>query len=62
VSDLVWSFTANNINSFAYLNWIQKNWKDVQTNPAKYLPWNFKIDTEKIAVKMECPLNCVNSR
>jgi hypothetical protein len=20
---------ANDINSFAYLNWIQKNWKDV---------------------------------
>ena len=41
---------VNNINSFEYLNWIQKNWKEVQCNPVKYLPWHFKIDTEKIAV------------
>ncbi len=47
---LIATCEANNINSFAYLNWIQKNWKDVQANSAKYLPWNFKIDTEKIAV------------
>ena len=47
---LIATCTANNINSFEYLNWIQKSWKDVQANPDKYLPWNFKIYTEKIAV------------
>ena len=48
---LIATCEANNINSFDYLNWIQKNWKDVKENPAKYLPWNFKIDTEKIKLK-----------
>ena len=48
---LIATCEANNINSFAYLNWIQKNWKDVQANPVKYLPWNFKIDTEKIKLE-----------
>ncbi len=47
---LIATCEANNINSFEYLNWIQKNWKEVQANPAKYVPWNFKIDTEKIAI------------
>lgn len=49
---LIATCEANNINSFAYLNWIQRNWKDVQANPAKYLPWNFKMDTGKITHKV----------
>lgn len=47
---LIATCEANGVNSFAYLNWIQHNWQDVQSSPYKYLPWNFKIETEKIAV------------
>lgn len=47
---LIATCEANSINSFGYLNWIQKNWKEVQANPEKFLPWHFKIETEKIAV------------
>lgn len=46
---LIATCEANNINSFEYLNWIQHNWQDVRENPAKYLPWHFKIHTERIA-------------
>lgn len=47
---LVSTCEANKINAFEYLNWIQLNWKNVQEHPEQYLPWHFKIDTEKIAI------------
>lgn len=40
---------ANGINAFAYLNWIQLHWKEVQAKPEAYLPWCFKQKTEPIA-------------
>ena len=46
---LVSTCEANKVNAFEYLNWIQVNWKDVQAHPEQYLPWHFKIYTEKIA-------------
>lgn len=46
---LVSTCEANGINAFAYLNWIQVHWKDVQENPDLYLPWCFEQDTEDIA-------------
>ncbi len=51
---LIATCEANGVNSFAYLNWIQHNWQDVQSSPCKYLPWNFKnikvVDNDKICV------------
>ena len=40
---------VNGVNAFAYLNWIQVHWKEVQREPQAYLPWCSKQDTEKIA-------------
>lgn len=45
---LVATCEENKVNAFAYLNWLQKNWKAVQANPACFLPWHFEQDTEAI--------------
>jgi hypothetical protein len=39
----------NGVNAFQYLNWIQRNWKVVQAEPGRFLPWHFNTDTERIA-------------
>jgi hypothetical protein len=46
---LVYTCEANGINAFAYLTWLQKNARAVNREPEKYLPWHFRIETERIA-------------
>ncbi len=45
---LVVTCESNGINAFAYLNWLQINWKQVQAEPHRFLPWHFKNETEDI--------------
>lgn len=45
---LVVTCESNGINAFAYLNWIQVHWKQVQAEPHLFMPWHFKNETEKI--------------
>lgn len=33
----------NNVNSFEYLNELQRNALEVRTNPAAWLPWNYHL-------------------
>ncbi|MEY3193581.1 MAG: hypothetical protein RI982_1363 [Bacteroidota bacterium] len=51
LTSLVETCRANQINASSYLNWIQENERDVQKNPANYLPWKFKevMDNMKLA-------------
>ena len=46
---LVYTCERNGINAYAYLNWLQKHWLAARREPEKYLPWHFRIETEKIA-------------
>lgn len=46
---IVYTCEKNEINAFAYLTWIQDNWRQVIKAPAQYLPWHFKMTTEFIA-------------
>ncbi|MBF0301055.1 MAG: hypothetical protein HQK51_20270 [Oligoflexia bacterium] len=47
VGDIIMSIIQTcsdaNINIFDYLVWLQKNKKDLNAHPEKYLPWNFNV-------------------
>lgn len=52
LSSIVRTCEANDINGFAYLNWIQANWTKVQKDASNYLPWKYlkyRNDTELMA-------------
>jgi transposase len=46
---LVFTCEKNDINAYAYLNWLQRNWLAASREPEKYLPWHFNVETERIA-------------
>ena len=51
LSSIVKTCEANGINAFAYLNWLQDNWRDVQRDASKYVPFayaKYLRDTELI--------------
>lgn len=46
---IVYTCEQNNINAYAYLNWLQENWFAANREPEKFLPWHLPIQTELIA-------------
>jgi hypothetical protein len=42
MASIVATCKENNINAFAYLNWIQENWKLAQETPEHFLPWSYQ--------------------
>ena len=51
LSSIVQTCKMNEVNGFAYLNWLQENSSKCIANPKDYLPWRFKEinnETERI--------------
>ena len=52
LSSIISTCIENKIDAYGYLNWIQKNSKEVRKNPLQYMPWSYEKylrNTEPIA-------------